>query len=83
MWVLRVRETNLADYSTFEQADDAGFPPQALVGEDYERCEAEADRLRETRFPGCARAVGRAAGAVNLALFGRRLMVPWDYPRRR
>lgn len=83
MWVLRVRETNLADYSTFEQAEAAGFPPQALVGEDYDRCEAEADRLRESGFRGVLAPSAALPGAVNLTLFGRRLMVPWDYAEDR
>jgi RES domain len=83
MWVLRVRETNLADYSTFEQAQAAGFPPQALIAEDYERCEAEADRLRASGFRGVLAPSAALPGAVNLTLFGRRLMVPWDYAEDR
>ena len=83
MWVLRVRETNLADYSTFEKAQAAGFPPQALVDDDYERCEVEADRLREDGFRGVLAPSAALPGAVNLTLFGRRLMVPWDYTEDR
>lgn len=80
MWVLRVRETNLADYSTFERAEAAGFPPEALVGEDYERCQTEAERLRGKGFRGVLAASAALPGAVNLTLFGRRLAVRWDYP---
>lgn len=83
MWILKVRETNLADYSTFERARAAGFPPQALVAEDYERCEAEADRLRENGFRGVLAPSAALPGTVNLTLFGRRLMVPWDYSQER
>jgi RES domain len=83
MWMLRVRETNLADYSTFEKAQAAGFPAQALVAEDYERCEAEADRLRASGFRGVLAPSAALPGAVNLTLFGRRLMVPWDYSEDR
>lgn len=83
MWMLKVRETNLADYSTFERARAAGFPPQALVAEDYERCEAEADRLRENGFRGVLAPSAALPGTVNLTLFGRRLMVPWDYSQER
>ncbi len=82
MWVLRVRETNLADYSTFEKARAAGFPPGALVDEDYSLCEAEADRLRASGFRGVLAPSAALPGAVNLTLFGRRLTVPWDYPER-
>jgi RES domain len=81
MWVLKVHETNLADYSTLEQADDAGFPVEALVSEDYERCQVEAERLRGLGFRGVLAPSAALAGAVNLTLFGRRLAVPWDYPQ--
>jgi hypothetical protein len=81
MWVLRVRDTNLADYSTFEKAQDAELSPQALVAEDYALCEAEADRLRAAGFRGVLAPSAALPGAVNLTLFGRRLMVPWEYPQ--
>ncbi len=80
MWVLRVRERHLADYSTFEKAEAAGFPPEALVEEDYERCEVEADRLRVANFRGVIAPSAALPGAVNLTLFGRRLSVEWDFP---
>jgi RES domain-containing protein len=80
MWVLQIAETNLADYSTFEKAQAAGFPPEALVSEDYERCEAEADRLRKRGFRGVLAPSAALPGTVNLTLFGRRLTVPWDHP---
>ncbi len=80
MWVLKVHETNLADYSTLEKADDAGFPVEALVSEDYERCQREATRLRGLGFRGVLAPSAALPGAVNLTLFGRRLAVPWDYP---
>jgi hypothetical protein len=80
MWVLQIRESSLADYSTFERAQAAGFPPEALVEEDYERCESEADRLREHGFRGVLAPSAALPGAVNLTLFGRRLTVPWEHP---
>lgn len=80
LWVLKIHETNLADYSTFEKADDAGFPAEALVSEDYERCQIEATRLRGLGFRGVLAPSAALPGAVNLTLFGRRLAVPWDYP---
>lgn len=80
MWVLQIRETKLADYSTFEKAQDAGLPPDALVSEDYERCQAEAERLRGRGFRGVLAPSAALPGAVNLTLFGRRVAVPWDYP---
>jgi hypothetical protein len=83
MWVLKIRETNLADYSTFEKAQAARFPFAALVDEDYERCQAEAERLRERGFRGVLAPSAAMPGAVNLTLFGRRLTVPWDYAEGR
>jgi RES domain len=83
MWVLRVIETNLADYSTFERAQTAGFPLEALVDEDYERCQSEAERLRAKGFRGVLAPSAALPGEINLTLFGRRLSVPWDYPEDR
>lgn len=83
VWVLRIRETNLADYSTFEKAERADFSPQALVDEDYEQCQTEAERLRSAGFRGVLAPSAALPGAVNLTLFGRRLAVPWDYPEGR
>jgi hypothetical protein len=83
MWILRVRETAIADYSTFEKAQSAGFPPQALVDEDYERCQAEGRRLRERGFRGVLAPSAALPGAIDLTLFGRRLTVPWEHPEKR
>lgn len=83
LWELSVRETSIADYSTFEKAASAGFPADALIDADYEPCEAEADRLRAGGFRGVLAPSAALPGAVNLTLFGRRLMVPWDYPEDR
>jgi hypothetical protein len=83
MWVLKIRETNLADYSTFEKAQAAGFPFAALVEEDYERCQTEAERLRARDFRGILAPSAALPEAVNLTLFGRRLTVPWNYPEDR
>jgi RES domain-containing protein len=80
MWELHVHETNIADYSTFEKAEAAGFPPRTLVDEDYERCKAEAERLRKLGYRGVLAPSAALPGAVNLTLFGRRLAVPWEYP---
>jgi len=83
MWTLSLNETRIADYSTFERAEDAGFPPDALVAEDHERCRAEATRLRDEGFRGVLAPSAALPGAVNLTLFGRRLAVEWDCPPHR
>lgn len=78
MWVLRVRETRIADYGSFEKADAAGFPPDALTDEDHERCRAEGTRLRAEGFRGVLTPSAALPGAANLTLFGARLAVEWD-----
>ena len=83
MWVLRVHETHVADYRTFEKAAAAGFPPDALVADDHERCQAEATRLREQGFRGVLAPSAALPGAVNLTLFGARLAVEWDCDEQR
>lgn len=82
MWVLRIHETNIADYRTFERADAAGFPPEALVAEDHERCQVEGARLRAQGFRGVLTPSAALPGSQNLTLFGSRLAVEWDCPDR-
>lgn len=83
LWILQVRETRVADYGTFEKAEAAGFPPEALVDEDHERCRAEGARLRERGFRGVLAPSAALPETVNLTLFGPRLAVEWDCPDRR
>jgi RES domain-containing protein len=78
MWVLRVRETRIADYGTFEKAATAGFPPDALTDEDHGRCRVEGARLRAEGFRGVLAPSAALPGATNLTLFGARLAVDWD-----
>jgi hypothetical protein len=78
MWVLRIRESRIADYRTFEKAEAAGFAPDALVDEDYTRCQEEADRLRGEGFRGVLAPSASCPGEVNLTLFGARIAVGWD-----
>jgi hypothetical protein len=80
MWVLRIRESRLADYSSFERAEEGGFPPEALVDEDYTRCQEEGDRLRSVGFRGVLAPSASCPGEVNLTLFGPRVAVSWDTP---
>lgn len=83
MWVLRIRESRLADYSTFAKADAAGFPPEALVEEDYSRCQAEGDRLRAQGFRGVMSPSASCPGEINMTLFGPRIAVGWETPANR
>ncbi len=83
LWALQVRETHVADYGSFEKAEAAGFPPEALVDEDHERCRAEGARLRAHGFRGVLAPSAALPDAVNLTLFGPRLAVEWGCPEQR
>lgn len=80
LWQLRVDEGALADYSTFEKAEEAGFPPEALVDDDHERCQAEAAWLRSHGLRGVLGPSAALPGSTNLTLFGPRVAVQWDVP---
>jgi len=78
VWQLRVEEGALVDYGTFEKAEAAGFPPEALVEDDYERCQAEADFLRSKGARGLITPSAALPGSQSLTLFGPRVEVQWD-----
>jgi RES domain-containing protein len=78
LWVVKVNEERIADYSTFEKAEAASFPPDALIDEDWERCQAEAERLRALGFRGVLCPAAALPGDVALTLFGGRRDVGWD-----
>jgi hypothetical protein len=77
VWQLRVDEGAVVDYSTFEKAEAAGFPPSAIVDDDHERCRAEADRLRQLSVGGVLSPSAALPDSVNLTLFGPRVPVNW------
>jgi hypothetical protein len=68
----------IVDYSTFELADAAGFTAQALVEDDYEQCQAEAQWLGGQGARGLLSPSAALPGSVNLTLFGARVYVPWN-----
>lgn len=78
IWQLRVDEGAVVDYSTFERAEKAGFPPEALVDDDQERCQAEAAWLRGHGVLGLLTPSAALPGSVNLTLFGPRVAIAWD-----
>jgi hypothetical protein len=77
LWELEVNEGVVVDYGTFEKAEDAGFPPAALVDDDYERCQKEAQRLIGLGARGVLSPSAALPGSVNLTLFGQRVEVRW------
>lgn len=78
LWVVKINEERIADYSTFEKAEAAGFPPDALVDEDWGRCQAEGERLRRRGFRGVQCPAAALPGDVALTLFGGRRAVGWE-----
>jgi hypothetical protein len=78
IWQLRIDEGAIVDYSDFERAEAAGFPAEALVEDDHERCQAEAKRLRGNGARGLLAPCAALPGATNLTLFGPRVPVRWD-----
>jgi RES domain-containing protein len=77
MWELSLKESRIADYASFDSADAAGFPPDALVDDDYSRCQDEGDRLRAQGYRGVMAPSASCPGEVNLTLFGPRVAIEW------
>ncbi len=78
MWAAQIHLNCLADYGTFEQAAAAGFPPDALVDEDYSRCQEEGQRLRAAGFQGVLSPSAALPGTTNLTIFGARIASSWN-----
>jgi RES domain-containing protein len=80
IWAVTVNQSNLADYSRFELAEDAGLDPQALIDDDWTRCQEEAERLRTLDYAGVVAPSAALPGGVNITLFGRRVRTSWGHP---
>jgi hypothetical protein len=78
MWVAEVHVQRIADYSTFEKAEAAGFPPDALIDDDHSRCREEGRRLREGGFQGVVAPSAALSDSNNLTLFGPRIASTWE-----
>lgn len=77
MWVAEIHVQRIADYETFEKCDEAGFNADALVDDDYSRCQEEGRRLRKAGFQGVLAPSAALPGAVNLTLFGAKIASTW------
>jgi hypothetical protein len=77
LWQLQVNEGAVVDYSAFEKAEAAGFPPNALVDDDHERCRAEAKRLRGLGATGLLSPCAALPTTTNMTVFGPRVPVGW------
>lgn len=80
MWAVYVVQAMVVDYSTFERSEAAEFDPDALVDEDYSRCQAEGLRLRQLGYSGVLAPSAALPGEVNLTLFGPRMASTWNRP---
>jgi RES domain-containing protein len=77
MWAAEVNVQQVVDYSTFEKAAKAGFPPEALIDDDYERCQDEGTRLRAEGLQGVLAPSAALPGSLNLTIFGPRVASSW------
>lgn len=78
LWVLKLSEQRIADYSTFDKTEAAGFPPDALIDDDWGRCQEEGERLRRLGYRGVMAPSAALPGDLTLTLFGGRRAVGWD-----
>jgi hypothetical protein len=78
MWAARIEQGMIANYESFEVAEDAGFDSDALVDEDHERCRREGARLQRLGFAGVIAPSAALPGTTNLTLFGPRMASTWD-----
>lgn len=77
LWEVELHEAAIADYSTFELAEAAGFPAQALVDDDHGRCRAEVEHLVRHGARGVLAPSAALPGTTSLTLFGPRVEVAW------
>lgn len=82
LWQLRFEEGAVVDYSTFDRAEAAGFPADALVEDDHERCQSEAALLQSLGARGLLSPSAALPGSVNLTIFGPRAPARWDTTAR-
>lgn len=78
LWQVRIDDGAIVDYSTFEKAEAAGFPAEALVEDDHERCRTEAGWLRGHNVRGLLSPCAALPGSTNLTLFGPRTQGDWN-----
>jgi RES domain-containing protein len=79
IWVAAVNVV-LVDYSTFTKADQAGFAPEALIDDDWQRCQEEGRRLRQLGYGGVIAPSAALHDALNVTVFGARIL--WSWARR-
>jgi RES domain-containing protein len=78
LWEARVDVGTVVDYSDFSRAEDAGFAPDALIADNWRRCQEEGRRLRQLGYAGVLAPSAALPGALNLTLFGPKVAVEWE-----
>ncbi len=78
LWEAHIKHIAIVNYSDFAAADSCGFPPEALIDDDYTRCQREGRRLRNEDYQGVLAPSAALPGATNLTLFGPRVSIAWD-----
>jgi hypothetical protein len=81
LWQVEIEQTGIADYGNFEKAEEAGFPPEALIDDNQAACRAEGLRLRKAGFTGVLYPSAALPGEISLVLFGPKILLPWGAPR--
>lgn len=71
LWLVFVREHDIADLSTFARYDACGLDPRIAVGS-HADSQPLADELRAAGFRGVLSPSAALVGATNLTLFGER-----------
>ncbi len=71
LWLVLVREHDIADLSTFDRYAACGLDPALAVGA-HEPAQALADELRAAGYRGLLSPSAALAGTTNLTLFGPR-----------
>jgi hypothetical protein len=78
LWQCKIDQSYIVDYSDFEKAAAAGFPPEALIADDQERCRVEGKRLRDLGYTGIVAPAAALPGETSLTLFGGRVLIDWS-----
>jgi hypothetical protein len=78
LWVNPNQRAGRWNYHSFELAEAAGFAPEALVEDDLQRCQAEADWLVDRGIRGIVAPSAALPGSTSLTLFGPRVPVRWN-----
>ena len=82
MWALELSQGGLVDYSTYDKAEEAGFPPEALIDDDQRRCQAKGQQLRAAGYSGVVAPSAALPGTLNVTIFGRRFRSMWGCATR-